>query len=111
MLRPYPGVNLGGDVERNDVSLPEGDFSTHLFRLISEWHITPWVSVTGNLQYDDVSEVLGLYAKFRWIIQPGSNLYFVYTHNWLNLDEEPLRFDLTTKSQGATSKINYTFRF
>jgi len=111
MLRPYPGVSLGGEVERNDVSLLEGDFATDLFRLTSEWHITPWISVTGSLQYDDVSEIMGLYAKFRWIIRPGSDLYFVYTHNWLNLDEQPLRFDLTTNSQGVASKINYTFRF
>jgi len=111
MLRPYPGISLGCDVERNDVRLPEGDFSTHLFRLSSEWHITPWVSVTGNIQYDDVSEIVGLYAKFRWIIRPGSDLYIVYTHNWLNRDEEPLRFDLATLSRGATTKINYTFRF
>lgn len=111
MYRPYPGINLGCDVERNDVRLPEGDFSTNLFRLNSEWHFTPWVSIMGSLQYDDVSEIMGLYAKFRWIVRPGSDLYFVYTHNWLNLDDEPLRFDLTTISRGATTKINYTLRF
>ncbi|UCH62747.1 MAG: carbohydrate binding family 9 domain-containing protein [Fidelibacterota bacterium] len=111
MYRPYPGISLGCDVERNDVRLREGDFSTNLFRLSSEWHASPWVSVTGNIQYDDVTEIMGLYAKFRWIVRPGSDLYLVYTHNWLNINEEPLRFNLATLSRGATTKINYTFRF
>ncbi|MFC1543297.1 DUF5916 domain-containing protein [Candidatus Neomarinimicrobiota bacterium] len=110
-LRPYPGVALVGSYEQNNVQLPEGDFSTRLFRLVEEWHITPRVSVNGSLQYDDVSEIVGLYAKFRWIIRPGSDLYLVYTHNWLNDEEGSQRFNLITRSQGATTKINYTLRF
>ncbi|UCE74805.1 MAG: carbohydrate binding family 9 domain-containing protein, partial [Methanomassiliicoccales archaeon] len=79
-VKPYPGLSFTTEAEKNDVSLVEGNFSTHLFRLIGSWHSSPWTSVIGNLQYDDVSKILGLFARFRFIIRPGSDLFIVYTH-------------------------------
>lgn len=112
--RPYTGISLSTEIEKNDISLPEGDFSTHLFRLVGGWDISPWMSVTGNLQYDDVSEIVGLNARFRWILRPGSDLYIVYTHNWQDFEAEgvePGILGLTTLSRSAMMKINYTHRF
>ena len=40
---------------------------------------TPFVSFTGVLQYDTLSELVGLYQRLRWIIRPGADLYLVYT--------------------------------
>jgi len=110
-VKPYSGISLEIEFEKNDVTLQEGDFSTHLFRLTGGWHMSPWISLTGNLQYDDVSELIGLFTKLRWIIQPGSELYLVYTHNWENKGDRLLERDLSTLSQGATTKVNYTHRF
>ena len=97
--------------EKNDVDLTEGDFSTHLIRFLGEWHINPWISIIANFQYDDVSDVVGLFTRFRWILTPGSDLYLVYTHNW---GEDPTglrRYRLQTLSRAATMKLNYTYRF
>ena len=110
--RPASGVSLSTRYKRNNVTLPQGAFSTKLFSVDAKWQMSPWVSFTNNIQYDDVSEIVGLFAKFRWIITPGSDLFFVYTHNWQNMDGGLLdRFRLTTLSRGATTKINYTYRF
>ncbi len=110
-VRPAPGLNLRGRYERNDVKLPEGNFTTNLYRLEAGWHFSPWSSFSGNVQYDDVSEVVGLYGRFRWIITPGSELFFVYTHNWSNLGLRLFDLDYATLSRSATTKINYTYRF
>jgi len=110
-FNPFSGISVRGDFERNEVTLQEGDFSAHVFRLIGGWHISPWLSVTGNLQYDDVSELIGLFTKLRWIIQPGSEFYLVYTHNWENMGDSILERRVSTLSRGATTKINYTHRF
>ena len=82
-FRPTPGLNLTTAAERNDVRLPEGDFVTNLGRIEGGWDVNPLLSFNGSLQYDDVSEVVGLFAKMRWILQPGNDIFFVYTHNWL----------------------------
>ncbi len=110
-VKPRAGVSVTPEFERNDVNLPEGDFSTHLFRLVGQWHMSPWASFMGNLQYDDVSEVVGLFTRVRWIIRPGNDLFFVFTQNWDNMSARLLDFDLATRSVGATTKINYTHRF
>jgi hypothetical protein len=54
-----------------------------------------------------VSGILGWQARFRWILQPGHDLFFVYTHNWR--EPEPERF--ATLDRRAVSKIAYTHRF
>jgi hypothetical protein len=105
-LRPRPGLQLSGFVENQDVTLPEGEFSTLLYRLTTNWDLSPWASVTNNLQYDDVSGLMGLNARLRWIVRPGSDFFVVYAHNWSDLEN---RFG--TVSRGITTKINYTHRF
>jgi hypothetical protein len=110
-IKPTAGLSMGVNVERNNISLPGGDFSTNLVRLEGGWQLSPWSSFTGNVQYDDESEVVGLFARFRWIIQPGNDLFFVYTNNWLNEGARLRDFDFSTISRGATTKINYTYRF
>ncbi len=111
-IRPASGFSISARYERNDVSLPEGDFDTEVIRIDGKWQMSPWASFVSNVQYDDVSEIVGLFARFRWILTPGSDLFLVYTHNWQNMDDEllgPSRFG--TISRGATTKLNYTYRF
>jgi hypothetical protein len=110
-VKPFPGVSLAAQFEKNDVDLSEGNFSTHLVRLIGEWHINPKFSLLGYLQYDDVSDILGFFWRLRWIIRPGSDLYFVYTHNWAYDPAGLNRFTLDTISRAAALKVNYTYRF
>ena len=109
--RPTPGVELSLEYERNEGDFPQGDFDTNLVRLNTAWDITPWSSVTSNVQYDDVSQIVGLFLKTRWIIAPGNDLYVVYTQNWQNLRTDRLNPHFTTLSQGGSTKLNYTFRF
>ncbi|MCA9737646.1 MAG: hydrolase, partial [Gemmatimonadetes bacterium] len=114
-VRPNPGISLGTGYEINDVRLPQGAFRTNLTNIQGAWDISPWASVTGNVQYDDVSELVGLFTKFRWILSPGNDLFLVYTHNWVDyraLDAlDPRTPGFQTVSRGATLKANYTYRF
>ena len=109
--RPDPGLSLRGEWERNQVDLPRGSFETTLVRVSSGWDMSPWASVTGNVQYDDVSEIVGLFARLRWILHPGNEIYLVYTHNWQNLGPDLLDRDFQTLSRGASTKVSYTYRF
>jgi len=105
-VRPNGSLNVSGVIERQDVSLPEGEFDTTLMRVNANWTPTPFASLTNSLQYDDVSRGLGLNTRLRWIVRPGSDFYLVYAHNWRDGDG---RF--ITLSRGATTKLNYTHRF
>lgn len=105
-FRPFPGVNISAEWNRSDISIPELDFSTNLFRFGANIDLTPNTALTNTVQFDDVSNLLGLYNRFRWIITPGSDLYLVYSQNWVQFEN---RFE-PIETQGAV-KINYTHRF
>jgi hypothetical protein len=107
-VRPRPGVVVYLDTEWNRVALVEGRFTARLFRAIADTQFSPWVALTNNVQYDSVSRVLGWQSRFRWIIRPGSDLYLVYTHNWL---DDPLANRFATLDRRAASKILYTLGF
>ena len=110
-LRPLRGVSVSADFEHNRVRLVEGDFDTNLTRLSGSWNLNPLASFTGNIQYDDVSRVVGLFARARWIVRPGNEVFLVWTHNWLNEPEVRGSSRFTTLSRGGALKANYSYRF
>jgi hypothetical protein len=109
-FRPNPGFSISADVERNNVDLPQGKFEVDLTRIEAGWDISPWASVSGNIQYDTQSQVVGFFARARWIVQPGNDLYIVYTNNWRNMGASVFDRDYLTLSRGGSVKVNYTYR-
>ncbi|MFN7982261.1 MAG: DUF5916 domain-containing protein [Vicinamibacterales bacterium] len=107
-LRARPGLIVYASTEINRVKLPEGAFTTRLYRLVGETQFSPWIALVNNFQYDSVSAVLGWQSRFRWILRPGSDVYFVYTHNWL---DDPVLSRFTTLDRRISSKVLYTHRF
>ena len=111
-FRPNPGVSLSTNFQHNDVTLPQGDFTADLYELEGQWNPSPWVSWTSQVQYDDQSALVGLFARLRWIVKPGNDIYLVYTHNWQNLGPGLLDDrELITLSRGGSVKMSYTYRF
>ena len=119
-FRPSPGITFSTNYQHNDVKLPQGDFTADLYELEGQWNPTPWVSFTNQVQYDEQSEIVGLFARLRWIVKPGNDIYLVYTHNWQNTLLDPVDgFDpldrqqrqLVRLSRGASIKASYTYRF
>ncbi|MGE3517522.1 MAG: hypothetical protein AB7J63_01085, partial [Vicinamibacterales bacterium] len=107
-IRARPGVIAYATTEWNRIHLAEGRFETRLFRLVGETQFSPWIALVNNLQYDSVSRVLGWQSRFRWILRPGSDIFVVYTHNWL---DDPNLARLATLDRRVASKVLYTHRF
>ncbi len=111
-FRPNPGVSISTNFEHNAVSLPRGDFTADVYEIEGEWNPNQWVSVTNQIRYDNDSDIVGLFARLRWIVRPGNDVFLVYTHNWRNLGLDILSDrDLITLSRGSAIKANYTYRF
>lgn len=107
-LRPLPGLELNPEYIHTNVDLVEGNFSTDLFRFEANIDFTNSLFFTTNIQFDNLSNLLGTNNRLRWIITPGSDLYLVYNHNWLE-DEQFDRF--RTLNRSGAIKISYTHRF
>lgn len=107
-LRPFAGLELNPEYIRTNVDLAEGSFSTDLFRFEANMDFTNSLFFTTNIQFDNLSELLATNNRLRWIIKPGSDLYLVYNHNWLEDDQ----FDrFRTLQRSGTIKVSYTHRF
>ena len=106
-VRPRPGVNLQVAAEFNDVVLPAGAFTTRLYRIDARTQFSPWISLSNNVQYDSDSGSVGWQVRFRWIQKPGSDVFFIWTQNWL--DDALAGFQPLDRR--AAAKIVKTFRF
>jgi hypothetical protein len=104
-VRPHRGwlINVGADY--NQVALAEGRFITRLWTSDVNTQLNPFVSLVNRVQYDTVTRQLGWQARFRWIMQPGNDLFFVYTHNWREQDT------LQTFDRRGALKLVRTLRF
>ncbi|HTM33363.1 MAG TPA: hypothetical protein VL263_18750, partial [Vicinamibacterales bacterium] len=111
-LRPRPGIRVNTQLEYNTVELVQGSFDTELVRTVIDTQFSPFMYLTNNIQYDSVSAVLGWQARFRWIVRPGNDVFFVYTHNFID-DVDPLnpRRGFRTLDQRTAAKAVYTKRF
>jgi hypothetical protein len=94
--------------ETNDIHLPEGNFITRLSQFRTEVVFSPKLSWVTLIQYDNVSEIMGVNSRLHWIPEPGREAFLVLNHNVQDLDRDN-NFD--SLSADATVKFNYTFRF
>jgi len=105
-VRPRPGVLATLTAQVNRVELPDAHFTTRIFRAIVNTQVGPFVSLANNVQYDSDSRLLGWQVRFRWILRPGNDIYFVTLSNWLEDGERYRLFDRST-----ATKFVFTQRF
>jgi hypothetical protein len=105
-VRPRPGVLATLTALVNRVELPGTEFTTTILRALVNTQFGPFVSLANNLQYDSDSRVLGWQVRFRWILTPGNDIYFVTLNNWRDESDRYRVLDSNT-----STKIVLTKRF
>ena len=105
-LRLSRFVFLGLDYAQSAIRLPAGTAHTRLARLDLALMATPDLSWTTAVQYDNVSDTLGMNSRIRWIVQPGNELFLVFNQTY-EASAESVHPILSR----ATFKFRYTFRF
>jgi len=97
---------IGGELIRNNVQLPEDGFVAIIYRLNLNVLFSPDITLSNYLQYDNKSGKMGWQSRFRWIIKPGKEVFFV----WNSIAADPYeRFQIQETS--ARLKLKYTIRF
>ncbi|MFM1895223.1 MAG: hypothetical protein RLZZ385_297 [Pseudomonadota bacterium] len=92
----------------NDIELPQGDFISRLSSLSTQVAFTSnlyWVSL---VQYDNLSEEMGINTRIQWIPKAGQEGFIVLNYNLEDKDK-----DNTFHSAGSdlSLKFKYTLRF
>jgi hypothetical protein len=99
---------IEGSYEYNDISLPQGDFKTRLISLNTQYAFTSnlyWVSL---LQYDNISEVLGINTRLQWIPKAGQEGFIVLNYNMEDFDKDN---EFNSLNRDISIKFRYTFRY
>ncbi len=90
-------------VSYNDVSLPEGDFTTLLTSLKLGYFFTPRIYVQGLVQYSDQVDQWSTNFRFGWLNTAGTGLFIVYN--------DVQGFDTLNGPQGRSLFVKYTRQF
>jgi len=96
------------DYDLNDVELPGGDFITRLVRSRVDVIFSATMSWLTTVQYDNVTESMGINSRLHWIPEAGREFFVILNHNFQDLDLNN-RFESTVADLAI--KFNYTLRF
>lgn len=106
--RPSKHFRIEVAYQVDDVTLPEGDFTTQLASTEFELVFSNTLSWVNLVQYDNVSDSVGLSSRVHWTPQAGRNVYLVLNHNYA---ERITDGDFHSTNTDVTIKADYTFRF
>ena len=106
--RPSNHFQLTLDYDFNDVELPGGNFMTRLVNFRADVIFSATMSWSTLVQYDNVTESLGVNTRFHWIPEAGREAFIVLNHN---LQDADLNNRFESDFADLAIKFNYTFRF
>ena len=94
------------DYQRNNISLPWGDFVTNLVRARVSYSFTSRMFTQALIQYNDRADLWSMNFRFGWLQAANTGLFVVYTdtHGLYDLFDRPERTD-----RSLTVKYSYMF--
>jgi hypothetical protein len=92
----------------NDIDLPQGDFITRLSRLNMDVNFSSTLYWVSLIQYDNVSETIGVNTRLNWIPTAGQEGLIVLNHSFQDRDRDNV---FRSELLDVSVKLNYTFRF
>jgi hypothetical protein len=106
--QPTPRFRGTAGYNINYVELPQGRFTTRLLTAGLDYVFSSTLSWVNLIQYDNVSDTMGVNMRLHWIPEAGRELFFVINHDFEDFDLDG-RF--RSRFVEATAKMSYTFRF
>ena len=104
-------LNYTGPVELAVTPMEQptnGKFTTRIVNTNFDVIFSSRLSWTNLIQYDNVSEIMGLNLRLNWIPEAGREIYFVVNHNLQDFDEDN---SFRSLASDVVAKASYTFRF
>ena len=89
--------------------LPEGNFVARIYTSTVNYAVSPLLSWSNLIQYDNRSRNMGLQSRIRWTLEPGRDVFLVYGQGWIQDPNSSGRF--TPADSKVSTKLQYTIRF
>jgi hypothetical protein len=107
--RFQPYFNISFNTNQTFARLPQGNFVARIFTSNINFTASPFLAFTNLIQYDNDSKNLGWQSRVRWILRPGSDLFFVFGQGWLQEPEGGMNF--RAQDTKVSTKFQYNYRF
>jgi hypothetical protein len=104
-----PRVIISLSTNQTFARLPEGHFIARIFTANVGYAVSPSLSVSNLVQYDNRSRNLGWQGRVRWTLRPGSDVFLAFNQGWIDEAGGNLRFD--AEDRKISAKFQYSFRF
>ena len=89
--------------------LPQGNFVARIFSTQINYAVSPFLSFSNLIQFDNRSGNLGLQSRVRWTLEPGNDVFFIFGQGWIQ--EMGGFYDFRQQDSRLATKLQYTFRF
>ncbi len=106
--RPSGHFNTRLEYQLNEIALPEGAFTTRLVSVRAEVVFSAQLSWANLIQYDNVSQIIGVNSRLQWTPEAGRQAFLVLNHDLQDYDRNGT---FETALAEAAVKFSYTFRF
>ena len=106
--RPNRNFVVDLSFTEDNIQLPYGDFMLQLFGLNAQYAFSSTLSWSNLIQYDNISENIGINSRLHWIPKAGQQTFLVL--NWGLMDPDKDNIFVSTIAD-LSLKFNYTFRF
>jgi hypothetical protein len=106
--RPNRQMELGLNYSENDIELPGGDFKVRLISLRANVAFNSTWSWSNFLQYDNVSENVGLNSRLSWNPAQGQQGFLVFNYGAQDLDKDN---NFSATATDLSLRFTYTFRY
>ncbi len=104
-----PHLQFSLDTEQTFARLPQGNFVARIYSFRANYSVSPFLSFSNLVQFDNESRDLGWQSRVRWILRPGNDLFLVFSQGW----QQDARggFCFSPADTKLSTKFQYTFRF
>ena len=106
-----PRFSISLDANQTFARLPQGNFVARIFSSQINYALSPFLSFSNLIQFDNRSGNLGLQSRVRWTLEPGNDLFFIFGQGWIQEFDERGCFDFRPQDSRLATKLQYTFRF
>jgi hypothetical protein len=104
-----PRFTFDTKISQTVAKLPQGNFTARVITSTLNYSVSPRLTFSNLIQYDNRSRNLGLQSRLRWTLKPGNDLFISFNQGWINDPGSNLRF--IAQDTKIATKFQYTFRF
>jgi hypothetical protein len=106
--RPSEHFSLDLGYRVDSIDLPEGSFDVRISSIQTQVVFSSTLAWVTLMQYDNVSEIMGINTRLHWIPEAGREGFIVINHNLEDIDRDG---SFRSLASDATIKFSYTWRF